>query len=88
MEKRVFEVKVSSRGQMVIPKPLRDRYDLKKGSKVKIIATQDGMMIKMGLKPPWTGLRGLMEEWRGIDLDRLIHQARKSMFKKEWEVEG
>lgn len=80
--KRLFEVRITSKGQMVIPKPLRKRYNLKQGSKVKIVVTSDGMLIKPGLEGPWIGLRGMMKkEWRGADLDGLIEEAKKSLFK-------
>lgn len=37
LEKRVFEVKISSKGQMVIPKALRGKYNLMEWSRVKMI---------------------------------------------------
>ena len=81
-EKGVFEAKITSRGQMVIPKPLREKYNLKEGVRVKVIATGEGILLKSGLEGPWTGLRGIMkDDWRGEDLDRLIAEAKKSLFK-------
>lgn len=81
-EKGIFEAKITSRGQMVIPKPLRERYGLKEGARVKAIATGEGILLKSGLEGPWTGLRGMMKDnWRGEDLDRLIEEAKKSLFK-------
>lgn len=83
-EKRIFEAKISSKGQMVIPKPLRERYNLRRGSRVKIIATGEGMLIKSSLEGPWVGLRGMMRGvWGGTDLDKLIEEAKKSLFKVE-----
>ena len=46
MERRVFEVKISSRGQMVIPKVLREKYNLREGSRVKVIAGDGEIIIK------------------------------------------
>lgn len=81
-EKKMFEAKITGKGQMVIPKPLREKYDLVRGSKVKIIVTSDGMLIKPGLEGPWIGLRGMMRKgWKGVELDVLIEEARKSLFK-------
>ena len=81
-EKRVFEVKITSKGQMVIPKPLREKYNLRQGSRVKIIATRDGIVIKSGLEGPWVGLRGMMKsDWKDKNLDQLIEEAKKSLFK-------
>ncbi len=82
MERKVFEVKISSRGQMVIPKVLREKYNLREGSRVKVIAGDGEIIIKPLLEGPWVGLRGLMrEEWRGLDLDELIEEAKRSLFK-------
>lgn len=79
LEKRVFEVKISSKGQMVIPKSLRGKYNLKEGSRVKIIVTRDGLLIKLGFERPWIGLRGMMRhDWKGKSLDKLIEEARKN----------
>jgi AbrB family looped-hinge helix DNA binding protein len=81
-EKRMFEVKITSKGQMVIPKPLREKYHLKEGTRVKIIATRDGMLIKSYLEGPWTGLRGMMKkDWKDKNLDQLIEEAKKSLFR-------
>lgn len=82
VEKKMFEVKITSKGQMVIPKPLREKYSLKEGSRVKIIATRDGMLIKSHHEGPWIGLRGMMKkDWKNRDLDELIKGAKKSLFK-------
>jgi AbrB family looped-hinge helix DNA binding protein len=81
-EKRIFEVKITSKGQMVIPKPLREKYNLMEGSRVKIIATRDGLLIKPRLEAPWIGLRGMMRrDWKDKSLDQLIEEAKRSLFK-------
>jgi len=67
---------------MVIPKPLREKYNLKEGTRIKIIDTKDGMLIKSYLEGPWVGLRGMMkEDWKGENLDKLIEEAKKSLFR-------
>ena len=67
---------------MVIPKPLREKYNLKEGTRIKIIDTKDGMLIKSYLEGPWVGLRGMMKEyWKGENLDKLIEEAKKSLFR-------
>ncbi|MFP3952312.1 MAG: AbrB/MazE/SpoVT family DNA-binding domain-containing protein [Candidatus Bathyarchaeia archaeon] len=79
----VFEARISSKGQMVIPKPLRERYNLRKGSRLRLIASDEGIIIKPIESPPWTGLRGIVaEEWSDIDLDTLIDEAKKSLHVK------
>ena len=80
-EKKIYEAKITSKGQMVIPKPLREKYNLDRGQKAKIIITKDGLLIKPSLEGPWTGLRGMMrEELSTVDIDRLILEAKKSLF--------
>jgi AbrB family looped-hinge helix DNA binding protein len=84
LQKKVFEVKITSKGQMVIPKALRAKYNLKKGTKAKLIDTKDGILIKPSFEGPWTGLRGMMKtQWSDLDLDRLIEEAKRSVFKVE-----
>jgi len=79
--KRIFEAKITSKGQMVIPKPLRERYNLRQGSRVKLVITSDGIVIKSSLEGPWVGLRGMMtDDWKDRDLDQLIEEAKKSLF--------
>jgi len=79
----VFEARISSKGQMVIPKALRERYNLGKGSRLRLIASDEGIVIKPIKSPPWTGLRGIVaEEWSDIDLDALIDEAKKSLHVK------
>lgn len=54
IKKRLFEAKITAKGQMVIPKPLRERYNLREGTKAKIIAVKEGLLIKSKI-----GNRGL-----------------------------
>lgn len=83
-EKKTFDVKITSKGQMVIPKAIREKYNLKKGTVAKIIDTKDGILIKPKFEGPWIGLRGMMKtEWMNQDLDQLIREAKKSIFKTE-----
>lgn len=82
VEKKVYEATISSKGQMVIPKPVREKYHLQKGSRVKVIAGKDEIIIKPRLEAPWEGLRGMMrEQWKNKDLDALIEAAKRSLFK-------
>jgi len=66
---------------MVIPKALRGKYNLMAGSRVKIIATRDGLLIKSGFERPWIGLRGMMRQyWKGKSLNKLIEEAKENVF--------
>ncbi len=39
-------MKISERGQITIPKQLRDRFGLNQGVEVKIIPTEQGLLIQ------------------------------------------
>jgi len=39
-------MKISERGQITIPKPLRDRFGLYKNVEVEMISTRGGVLIK------------------------------------------
>jgi AbrB family looped-hinge helix DNA binding protein len=47
-EERVYRAKVGERGQITIPKPLRDRYGLKKGVEVEIVADGQALTVQHG----------------------------------------
>ena len=82
MKNKVYEVTITSKGQMVIPKKFREEYNLKRGTKVKVIAEREGIMIKPYLEGPSIGLRGMLKrKWANVDVEQLIEEAKKSLFK-------
>ncbi|MEA1904411.1 MAG: AbrB/MazE/SpoVT family DNA-binding domain-containing protein [Candidatus Hadarchaeota archaeon] len=75
---RMVKVKVSPKGQVVIPQDLRDQFGIKPGQKVSVEGTEEGILIlgdrgpveamrgmfKKKFKQPSTDLvRGIREEW-------------------------
>lgn len=67
---------VSSKGQITLPKVLRDRHHLKAGETVIILDSAEGIVVRHGR----SSLRGML---RGeIDLDRFEQDLRK--LRKEW----
>jgi len=50
---------VRERGEVTIPKELRDRYNIKGRTKVKIIPKAEGILIKPQAADPVAQLRGL-----------------------------
>ena len=54
-----FRVKVSSKGQVAIPKPLRDAYGIKEGGEVLMVPVRDGVLVR-ALPVKGDGLRGLL----------------------------
>jgi AbrB family looped-hinge helix DNA binding protein len=69
---------ISSKGQITLPKPLRDRHHLKEGEVVLILDSKDGIVIRHGR----SGLRGIL---RGkIDVEGFEEDLRK--LRKEWRL--
>jgi AbrB family looped-hinge helix DNA binding protein len=81
-EARLYRVRLTSKGQVVIPKALRDKYRLKEGSLLRIIADDEKMILMPETGAPFRDLRGLMRnEWNRRNLDELILEAKRSLFK-------
>ena len=82
MHQRVYRVRLTSKGQMVIPKALREKYRLKEGSLLRMVAEDERIVLVPETGLPFTGLRGLMRsEWKKRNLDELIGEAKRSLFK-------
>ena len=69
---------VSSKGQITLPKPLRDRHHLKEGETVLIIDSEEGLLIRHGR----SSLRGMLAG--KIDADRLERELKK--LRREWRL--
>ncbi len=82
LHEKVYRVRLTSKGQLVIPKALREKYKLKEGSLLRVIAEDERMMLMPETGAPFRGLRGMMRnEWKKHDLDRLIEEAKSTLFK-------
>ncbi|MGA8275724.1 MAG: AbrB/MazE/SpoVT family DNA-binding domain-containing protein [Thermoplasmata archaeon] len=69
---------VSAKGQITLPKPLRDRHHLRAGEIVLILDSDDGIVIRHG-RP---SLRGMLKE--EIDGEGFEKDLRK--LRKEWTL--
>jgi|GEM_PF-1420250 len=77
-----FRVKVSSKGQVVIPKPLREACGIHEGSEVVMIAVEEGILIRVP-KAKGNSLRGLLADL-SVDIEeceRILARARKSLLR-------
>ncbi len=54
-------VNVSPKGQILIPKTLREKHGVKPGSRVQILETQNGLFIKPAPKDPIETACGFLE---------------------------
>lgn len=80
MSRSIFDAKVAKKGQIVIPKPLRDRFRIRQNSRVMLVATEEGVLIKPAHQRPWSGLRGLIRGSLTVEeLDRLLEEAKLSL---------
>lgn len=69
---------VSSKGQITLPKELRDRHHLREGETVLILDTEEGVLVRHGS----ASLRGLLKG--KLDGDRFERALLK--LRKEWVV--
>jgi len=56
-----FRVRVSSKGQVVIPKVLRDAYGIKEGDEVLMVPVEEGILVRT-LPVKSDSLRGLLTD--------------------------
>ena len=71
-------VTISSKGQVTLPKELRDKYHLREGERAVILDSGDGILIKHGR----VSLRGILKG--KIDGDAMVDEIRK--LRKEWTL--
>ena len=69
---------VSSKGQITLPKPLRERHHFKEGELVLILDSEDGIVIRHG-RPTLRGM--LKDELDGDGFERDLKKLRK-----EWTL--
>ena len=69
-------MKISERGQITIPKRLRDRFGLSKDIEVDLISTKEGILIQKSSKVrhPVDLIYGILN--RPTDADRYIEDIR------------
>jgi len=78
----LFKVKMSSKGQVVIPKHLREALNLKEGDDLLLIPTKGGILMKPpnGKKRTLRGiLKGLKVE--AAECEAILSEAKRSLTK-------
>jgi len=73
---------MTSKGQVTIPKDLRDRFGLKEGEEVLMVPANGGILLKHRMNS-MRSLRGLMRE--EVDLKKA--SAFIGKVRREWRVE-
>ena len=69
-------MEISERGQITIPKELRDRFGLHKAVEVEIIPTEHGLLIRKrtAAKHPVERISGILDGV--VDVDQYIEEIR------------
>ena len=72
----MYTVTVSAKGWVVIPKPIRERHGLKKGSRVQVV--DYGQMLAIVPLPddPVEALHGMLKDGPSLTNDLLAEHAR------------
>ena len=85
MEK-IETTSMSSKGQVVIPRNLREKLNIKKGEKFIVIGSDETILLKKIQMPSFKGFEKLLKETRKFvkeknikesDVDRAIKRTRK-----------
>jgi AbrB family looped-hinge helix DNA binding protein len=77
MEAVMYTAKVSAKGWIVIPKPLREKYGLKKGTQVQVV-DYDSVLALMPLPvDPVEALHGMLEGGPSLTGELLAERARE-----------
>jgi AbrB family looped-hinge helix DNA binding protein len=73
----MYTVKVSAKGWIIIPKPLREKYGLEKGSQVQVV-DYGGVLALMPLPvDPVEALHGMLAEGPSLTEEWLAERARE-----------
>ncbi len=79
--RELFRVKVSAKGQVVIPKTIRGAYHLNEGTEILFVPVKEGVLIKPVEKT--LRLRGLLAELKvdPLECEAILAEAKRSLTK-------
>ena len=77
-----YRARITSKGQITIPKPLRDKYHLREGDVAALLPAEGGVILRHEVEP-LRELRGLLR--KELDFERASKFVRKT--RKEWRLE-
>ena len=72
-------IKVNSRNQITIPKPIREKLNLRAGDRL-LVDVQDGIMILIPQHESFADhLQGLHSEiWENVDVEKYLNNERQT----------
>ena len=71
------QAKLTSKGQVTIPKEIRDRLGLRAGDGIEFVEVEDGIRVKKCLVDnPFTKWRGYLKHLEGRTTDELMEEMR------------
>ena len=73
----MYTTKVSAKGWVVIPKPLRDKYGLRKGSRVQVMEYGDVLALVSLPDDPVAALLGMLDDGASLTGDLLAERERE-----------
>jgi AbrB family looped-hinge helix DNA binding protein len=73
----VYTAKVSAKGWVVIPKDLREKYGLKKGTRVQVVDYGKVLTLVPIPEDPVEALHGMFEDGPSLTADLLAERARE-----------
>lgn len=73
----MYTAKVSTKGWVVIPKELREKYGLKKGTRVQVVDYGDLLTLVPLPDDPVEALHGMLEGGTSLTEDLLAERARE-----------
>ena len=71
-----FATRMSTRGRVTIPKPLRDAYGMHGGTEVEAVPDEDGILIRVMPPHPVDGVRGIKKLQFASSVDEYIEEIR------------
>ena len=79
---KLFKVKISVKGQLVIPKNIRNAYGFRYGDAVLLIPREDGLLIKKH-EVKGKSLRGLLKnmEVNMEECEAILEEAKRTLLK-------
>lgn len=76
-------VKASSKGQIVLPKPIRQKLEIMPGHKLAVRVVGDHAEIKPLPRDPIEYLCGIFRDYRGSPAEELLAERRKDREREE-----